>query len=114
MTAASESPFQRKLADETQTAGTVVSGTKCVDVTIGASDVAGTTFSQATHGQYVGPYGGGWTNRDFTGGGAVNPAGLNFYNPLVVPFGFFINKDVTVMTCTGGDQAGKQQCTHEC
>jgi hypothetical protein len=35
-------------------------------------------------------------------------AANSFYKPLVVPFGFFVNKGVTVRTCTGGTKAGEQ------
>ncbi len=48
-------PYQRKLADENHTSGGTVRALKCVDVTLGASDVRGNTFSQVSHGQIWAP-----------------------------------------------------------
>ena len=83
--------YYRKMADEAQTNfGTgVVNGTKCVDVHLGASDVAGETFVQSSHGQLRGHLGAGFVDRVFNG---IDATGLTTYNPLVVPFGAFVNK----------------------
>jgi ABC-type phosphate transport system substrate-binding protein len=41
--------------------------------------------------------------------GVSYPAGFNHYNPLVVPFGFYVNTDVTESVCSGGVNDG-QDC----
>ena len=64
---------------------------KCVPVTIGASDVAGVSFPQESHGQINGPAGGGWLDRTFS---TVGTQGLDYYNPLVIPFAFYVNNSV--------------------
>lgn len=97
---------QRPMADETKITGTVVTGTKCVDVTLGASDVAAEAFIQISSGNLKGPAGGGVVNRNF----AANPvdgSGLTTYNPVVVPFAPFLSKDVTLSTCGDGLNAGE-------
>ena len=73
----------------------------CVDVHLGASDVAGPSFTQSSHGPLLGPLGGAdvGTSRQFNG---IPTAGLTPYKPLIVPFGFFANKSVKVYTCDGG------------
>lgn len=65
---------------------------KCYRVTLGASDVAGESFTQKSTGQLNGPAGGGVVTREFNG---INTEGLDHYNPLVVPFGFFVHSSVT-------------------
>jgi hypothetical protein len=95
-------PYYRPMADESQTNfGTgVVNGTKCVDVTMGNSDVAGESFVQSSTGQLKGPNGGGVISRSFSG---IDTTGLDYYQPLVVPFGFFLNNSVTVTKCLSPD-----------
>lgn len=88
----------RKMADETQTtfpSGSegVVSGLKCCDVTIGASDVAAETFDQESHGYLLGDdTTSGWEDRSISGL-TMDPDYL-VYRPVVVPFSFFANVDV--------------------
>jgi hypothetical protein len=85
----------REMADETQTdwtAGTV-SGTKCVDVNIGASDVAAGTFKQTTTGNLDGHFGGTRVTRTMTGA-TIYDDGLTAHRPVVVPFAFFANDSV--------------------
>ena len=84
----------------------------CYPVTLGASDVTPDIFTQGlTHGgsYFDGPEG---TSASY---GAVNlnninpsslVAGLNHYQPVVVPFGLWLNSAVTLSTCTG-EAAGK-------
>ncbi|MEW5802594.1 MAG: hypothetical protein AB1847_10895 [bacterium] len=61
---------------------------KCCIVTVGASDVAGETFSQYSEGQLKGHLGGGWVTRNLQ---PIDTTGLIYHRPLVVPFGFFAN-----------------------
>jgi hypothetical protein len=75
----------------------------CQDVTLGASDVSGVSFTQQSHGLLAGPMGGVQTDRVFTG---VPTTGLTPYNTVVVPFGFFANSSVKVSTCQGGTNDG--------
>ncbi len=77
--------------------------TGCVDVHLGASDVAGESFVQESHGLLKGPLGGVQTDRVFAG---VDTTGLTSHQPLVVPFGFFANKAIKVSTCESGAFAG--------
>jgi len=85
----------RWMADEAQTNFTtnVISGLKCVDISAGASDVAGETFVQSSFGSQFGHLGGPYTIRNFNGISHVNQYGhpLTTYRPVVVPFGFFVN-----------------------
>ncbi|MEW6219716.1 MAG: hypothetical protein AB1634_09330 [Thermodesulfobacteriota bacterium] len=90
----------RKMADETTLVGTVVNGKKCYDVTLGASDVAGSAFVQESHGQLKGPNGGGFVDRVLF---PIDMTGYRAWNPTVVPFGFFANNSVTVTKCTAPD-----------
>lgn len=85
--------FQRKMADSVTAPNTLA----CKTVTLGASDVAGEAFVQESHGQKFGPLGGGNVDIVLTGEDA---SGLTSYNPLVVPFGFFVNNAVTATKCT--------------
>ena len=100
-----QGPLYRPMADEGQTDWTngVVNGEKCVDVTLGASDVAGETFVQESHGQKKGHLGGGWIDMSFSG---IDTTGLDNYQPLVVPFGFMVNNSVTVKRCVSPNPAG--------
>jgi ABC-type phosphate transport system substrate-binding protein len=107
----------RLMADETSISGTTVGSTKCVRVVIGASDVAGESLTQQSHGALKGPNGGTWTDRTFTGvwtKGEWPPDesthALEYKRPVVVPFGFFANNSVTVSRCASGDYAG-EMCT---
>lgn len=85
--------FQRKMK-----AAYGSTATTCVDVHLGASDVAGESFVQTSYGRLKGPLGavGSEVTRSFNG---VPTAGLTPYQPLVVPFGFFANKSIKVTTC---------------
>jgi ABC-type phosphate transport system substrate-binding protein len=84
--------YYRKMADEAQTnfSSGVVSGLKCVDITLGASDVAGETFVQSSQG-YEKPCSNSTSSvtRAFSG---VPTSGLDTYQPLVVPFAFYVNQ----------------------
>jgi hypothetical protein len=93
--------FQRKMVNQATCTdwvlgGTACTGITCQDVTLGASDVAGSAFTQESHGALQGPAGGTFTNRVFTG---VDDSGLTPYQPLVVPFGFFANNSVQKTKC---------------
>jgi hypothetical protein len=84
---------ERKMIDETSCTGTgaykvcsnpdATTGTvvrKCADITLGCSDVAGSTFAQTS------------PKRSIPSG--IDMSGYTLYNPLVVPFAFFVNADV--------------------
>ncbi|MGD9505110.1 MAG: hypothetical protein AB7W37_09360 [Syntrophobacteraceae bacterium] len=87
------SASQRKLVDETScTWGGSCTALKCQDVTLGASDVAGESFVQSSYGYLLGHIGGAWTERNFSG---IDTSSLVNYQPLVVPFAFYVNKAVT-------------------
>jgi ABC-type phosphate transport system substrate-binding protein len=92
-------PRQRKMVDEASCNWStgVCTATKCTTVTGGASDVQVTSFQQESHGMLLGPSSSTknvWTDRNFKGTGAMNEDGLSNCRPLVVPFGFFVNKGV--------------------
>ncbi len=75
----------------------------CVRIHGGASDVSPDTFLEDSTGADLGPNGNGtagWQVRT-AATLAVDPGSLNHYNPVVVPFGFFVNKAVTFAQCTG-------------
>jgi hypothetical protein len=91
---------KRMMFDETKADGCTSGCLKCVKVTLGASDVAGESFIQESHGQLYGPNGGGYVDKVFTG---LDASGLDYYNPLIVPFGFFAHNSVTVTKCLGPD-----------
>lgn len=74
-------------------AGTV-NGLVCADIQIGASDVAGSTFGQESHGQLLGPRGGGFVDYYAT---PVDTTGLLNCRPINVPFAFFVEEDTVVM-----------------
>lgn len=92
--------FQRKM--KTAYGSTA---TSCVDVHMGASDVAGESFVQTSYGRLKGPLGAVGTEitRSFSG---IPTTGLTPYQPLVVPFGFFANSAIKVSTCESGAAAG--------
>ena len=77
----------------------------CEKITIGASDVAGESFTQGSSGDLKGPAevaNADYINRSFTG---INTVSLPHANPFVVPFGFYVN--TSVQQC----QAGVAACT---
>ncbi|MBJ6724290.1 substrate-binding domain-containing protein [Geomesophilobacter sediminis] len=97
---------QRKMAVLPTDASHTVSATTCVNVNAGASDVPGEAFTEVSNGQLKGHLGGGYISRSFgtpdlpgidTSALANSPA-----QPVKVPFGFFVNKNVTAKTCTAG------------
>jgi hypothetical protein len=108
--------FQRKMTDETQLTdvaaptnsdGNVVATLKCVPVTLGASDVAGASFTQSSAGQTAWnnatPYKINGADPNFTGittDGTDGKATLLDHKSLVVPFAFYVNNKVTVGTCS--------------
>jgi hypothetical protein len=114
--------FERSMADETTISGSVVGARKCVRVNVGASDVAGKSFTQESHGANFGPNGGAMQDRVFPAKGIWTdgtwknyPTDQNVYHlesnkPVVVPFGFFGNKAIKVQRCTAGTNAG-EMCT---
>ncbi len=90
---------EREFADETLAdfSTGAVNGTKCQQVTLGASDVNAGTFNQQSHGQLLGPLGGGQYDPSFSG---IDASGLTTYNPIVVPFSFFKTIDVPTNNMT--------------
>lgn len=101
------SPFQRKMITS-HTNNALV----CKPVTIGASDVDGPSFTQQSHGQLKGPNGGGNVDRVFSG--ITIPSNVVKTQSIVVPFGFFVNNDVTVNTCSSSAAANKGlQCVSD-
>lgn len=93
------SPRHREMADESTTNWTtgVVADLACKEVTIGASDVNGATFSQGSHGQKKGHQGGGYIDRNIN---AIDVDGMTSYRPVVVPFGFFANTAASISNLT--------------
>lgn len=92
----------------TDQSGTAAS---CLNTDLGASDVGGEAFGQSTHGNYLGPVGafngsGQYTGnlnwKDITASAVTIPSGVDTYNPLVVPFGFYLHSDVQVGKCSAG------------
>ncbi len=72
--------------------------TSCQTVHIGASDVAGESFTQESHGALKGPNGGAQTDRIFSG--ITVPANVTATQSIVVPFGFFANKSIQYQGAT--------------
>ncbi len=101
----------RLMADEQTISGTTINDLKCAEVTLGASDVAGESFTQISHGLLKGPCGGAdvGSSREFPPTG-IDASSLKPYNPIVVPFGFFVNNSVTMTKCSGGARKG-EMCT---
>lgn len=96
-------PHQRKMVDETTcTFPGSCSGTKCVTVNVGASDVAVDCFTQYSYGEVNGPAGGGKVTRDFKRY-PVKWTGAQPCRPLIVPFAFFVNNTVTKGSNTIGN-----------
>lgn len=94
---ASTGPRYREMADPNGITWAPGGATKkaCYKVTLGCSDVAGTTFGQYSEGQLKGHKGGGWITRYIPPIPIPCPPICNPpYRPLVVPFGFFANKAV--------------------
>jgi len=85
-------PTQRMMVDEATCSGATCTGLKCVEVTIGASDVEGESFTQRSNGQLDGPNGGGVISRLFN---SIDTSSLSNVRKMVVPFGFFVNNSVT-------------------
>ncbi|MGD8846971.1 MAG: hypothetical protein PVI54_15720, partial [Desulfobacteraceae bacterium] len=71
----------------------------CQQVQIGASDVAGETFGQESHGQLKGPNSGGYV--DFYAL-AEDTSGLLNCQPIVVPFAFFGHDNLPLPTLASG------------
>lgn len=76
-----------------------------VAVNLGASDVAGTSFVQATQGWEDGNQ--GFPGTSYTANAsalsfptASEVATLDFFNPIVVPFAFYVNNSVCEYRCT--------------
>jgi ABC-type phosphate transport system substrate-binding protein len=120
--------FQRKMTDETQLTdsttnsdGNIVSTLKCVPVTLGASDVAGESFTQSSSGQTAWnnatPYKINGANPNFTGivtNGTDGKATLLDHKSLVVPFAFYVNSKVTVGTCSAAAASNADgQCRND-
>lgn len=79
-------------------AGTSIPTLSCQDVHIGASDVAATTFNQTSEGELKGHAGGGYETRSVIFPDDVpdpEALGYNVYRPIVVPFSFFANDDLS-------------------
>ncbi len=97
--------YTRAFADENNAGTTwgtvaapgVVGGTTCQQVTVGASDVAASTFNQESHGALLGPNGG--AQSDFVIKG-LDDSGLTIYHPIVVPFNFFKTTQVPTSNMT--------------
>lgn len=82
----------------------------CQDIHLAASDVAGSAFTQSSHGLKLGPMGGAQTDRvmpvfDTT----TNMTDLA--KTVVVPFGFFVNKSVQVSKCDNNTTIAGNLCT---
>ncbi len=88
-----------------------------IQVNLGASDVAATSFVQSTS---------GWENgeQDFPGGDLIDrpdathplppaSAGLLSWNPIIVPFGFLINNQATEYMCVRDDDVAMTANPHK-
>lgn len=85
---------ERALADEAATNWSTkfVEGTKCVDITIGASDVESSAFQQRTVGYYDGHLKSeGSATDEYIVSDPDPEKTLTAYRPVVVPFAFFVN-----------------------
>ncbi|AJY71068.1 hypothetical protein RW64_16575 [Geobacter sulfurreducens] len=96
-------PFERLMASSVAAPNTLV----CKAVTLGASDVAGESFVQESHGNLYGPRGGAFTDITLSGEDA---SGLHAENPLIVPFGFFVNNAVTAKKCAATSSFAGEYC----
>ncbi len=81
----------------------------CLPITVAASDVEAGAFIQTSTGLKQGPMDTTATaiNRSFTGANKVSDASLSFKNPIIVPFGFFVNKAVAYNKCYGTSDPAK-------
>jgi hypothetical protein len=106
---ASTRAYYRKMADETSGSGTTASALKCVRVNLGASDVAGESFTQYTYGRIDGPATAVTTDaieRSFTG---INTTGIASAQPFVVPFAFFANTGNATLNTAMNDNITRMQ-----
>ncbi|MFA7061212.1 MAG: hypothetical protein WC156_10370 [Pedobacter sp.] len=71
----------------------------CKQVHIGTSDVAGESLLQSSSGNKFGPMGGGAFSPV---NAPIDTSSLTPANTVIVPFGFFVNKNVKASTCTTG------------
>jgi hypothetical protein len=71
---------------------------ECLFPSMGASDVAATTFGQESHGELKGPNGGGYI--DSFANPITLPAGMTNCRPIVVPFAFFGDHDLVIDNLT--------------
>lgn len=96
-TNAAERPF----ADETVTAnGGYIGALKCLPVNVGASDVAADMFTQTSSGKLKGPLAAATdTSKTRSNLAVTDLTGLSSKSPVIVPFGFFVNKGVTWKKC---------------
>ncbi|MGB5156427.1 MAG: hypothetical protein WBN77_03210 [Desulfobacterales bacterium] len=98
--AAGQAGYYRKMASSVGAPNTLM----CARVNIGASDVAGESFSQESHGCLKGyktagaPFceGDNWVDRVFS---PIPTGTLDKDNTVIVPFGFFANNCVTKTKC---------------
>jgi hypothetical protein len=88
-------PYYRKMADETSGSGSTATALKCVRVSVGASDVAGASFTQSSYGNQHGTSGSAYIERSFSG--ISIPSNVSSKKPFVVPFAFYVNTDNTVL-----------------
>ena len=108
--------FSRLMADgpASNTSTVTTTRTGCYPITLGATDVPASAFVQTSSGNLKGNNtSGGTVSRVFSGvplSGTVNGfdlvAPLATYQPVKVPFGFFVNNGVTAKTCTAGSTIG--------
>lgn len=85
---------QREMAAVVDWPNHLVTGLGCKEVTIGASDVAGSTFGQSSKGKIQGcNQPGSEITRSIP---SIDTSSLStYYRPIVVPFGFFANNALT-------------------
>ena len=81
----------------------------CQHVVVGASDVSAKAFKQTSTGYKLGPLMGSAANFqeniNLFPGSPPNDAGLDLDTPLIIPFGFFLNKAVVSGTCSNSGEA---------
>jgi hypothetical protein len=96
---------QRMMLDS-PTGGGATTNIACHPVTLGASDVTPDFLTQAVTGAPIdGPLGGSDITVNLKSA-PLSTSSLAQYQPVVVPFGFYVNKDVSVTTCQGGNNPG--------
>ena len=86
---ASLAPYYRRMVERN---GSLA----CESITIGASDVAGESFTQYSFGSLYGPADAGNTDIVERSFNSIHASSLPHANPFTVPFGFFIHNDVVV------------------